>query len=63
MDGPEQKQETDDGTGDERMKVAARCHECNAVYSAWILSDDTVQPIGRKDGCRCGSSEFEAISK
>ncbi len=47
---------------DEREKVAARCSDCGAVYSAWILSDGTVHLIGRKDGCRCGCSTFEAIS-
>ena len=47
---------------DERMKVAARCRDCGSVYSAWVLPDTTVQPIGRKDGCQCGASEFEALS-
>ncbi|OIB56942.1 hypothetical protein BBD46_14380 [Natrialba sp. SSL1] len=47
----------------ERQKVAGKCCECGAVYSAWILPDDTVQPIGKKGGCRCGASEFETISK
>lgn len=57
-----QTEESDTDTTDEWSKVAARCRECNAVYSAWVLSDDTVQPIGRKDGCRCGAEEFEALS-
>ncbi len=47
---------------DDRPKVAAQCCECGAVYSAWILSDETVQPIGRKDGCRCGGDTFQSIS-
>lgn len=45
------------------LKAAASCCECGAVYSAWILPDDSIQLIGRKDGCRCGASAFQAISK
>ena len=47
---------------EQRVKVAAKCRQCGAVYSAWILADDTVQPIGRKNGCQCGASQFEALS-
>ncbi|MDJ1432438.1 hypothetical protein QNM96_10270 [Halostagnicola sp. A-GB9-2] len=47
---------------DERTKVAARCCECGAVYSAWVLSDSSIHVIGRKDGCRCGESAFQAIA-
>ena len=63
MSGHRQRQETGDPTTDEREKVAAQCRDCGAVYSAWVLADGTVQPIGRKDGCRCGSSGFEALSR
>ena len=56
-------QQTGENTTDERQKAAARCCECGAVYSAWILPDNTVQPIGMKTGCKCGASKFEAISK
>jgi hypothetical protein len=52
-----------DADDDDRIKTAAQCIECDAVYSAWIFPDDAVQPIGRKDGCRCGCSEFEALSE
>ncbi|ELY57723.1 hypothetical protein [Natronolimnohabitans innermongolicus] len=48
---------------DDWLKVAARCRECGAVYSAWVRSDDSVQPIGRKDGCRCGATTFQPLSK
>ncbi|TYL39606.1 hypothetical protein CV102_04765 [Natronococcus pandeyae] len=47
---------------DNWLKAAAKCCECGAVYSAWILPDDSVQLIGRKDGCRCGASAFREIS-
>jgi hypothetical protein len=49
-------------TADERMKVAARCCECGCIYSAWIHSDDSVRPIGRPNGCKCGGAEFESLS-
>ncbi|SIR79590.1 hypothetical protein SAMN05421809_2255 [Natronorubrum daqingense] len=48
---------------DNRSKIAAKCRACEAVYSAWLLSDDSIHIIGRKDGCRCGSNAFEALSK
>ncbi len=47
---------TSNNTTVERPKVAGRCCECGAVYSAWILADNTVQSIGKKDGCRCGGA-------
>ncbi|EMA34601.1 hypothetical protein C445_06755 [Halobiforma lacisalsi AJ5] len=43
--------------------MAGRCRECGAVYSAWILADGTVEPIGKKGGCRCGASNFETLSQ
>lgn len=52
-----------DTATDERPKVAGRCRECGAVYSAWILADGTVEPIGKKGGCRCGASNFETLSQ
>ncbi|MCU4740577.1 hypothetical protein OB955_08490 [Halobacteria archaeon AArc-m2/3/4] len=48
---------------DERLKAAARCRECGAVYSAWIHPDTTIDIIGRKDGCRCGARAFQDISR
>lgn len=63
MAGHEQTHEADTATTDERLKVAGACRECGAVYSAWLLPDDTVRPIGRKNGCQCGASEFKALSK
>ena len=70
MAGPQQttgadatRADADATTADERLKVAGRCLECGAVYSAWLLTDGTVQPIGRKDGCQCGGTEFEALSE
>lgn len=63
MTGNRQSQQVDELATDEREKVAARCRDCGAIYSAWVLADETVQPIGRKDGCQCGTSEFEALSR
>lgn len=47
---------------DEWIKAAAQCRACGAVYSAWIFADETIHPIGRKDGCRCGAADFEVVS-
>ncbi|ELZ14751.1 hypothetical protein C477_19704 [Haloterrigena salina JCM 13891] len=63
MTGHRQSQQVDEPAADEREKVAAQCRDCGAIYSAWVFADETVQPIGRKDGCRCGTSEFEALSR
>ena len=56
-------EENNTESADERTKVAARCCECDNVYSAWVLSDNTVQPIGLPGGCACGASDFEVISE
>ncbi|WP_049925156.1 hypothetical protein [Halopiger goleimassiliensis] len=63
MAGDQRTHETCEQPIAERPKVAGRCRECGAVYSAWILPDDTVHPIGKKGGCRCGAAEFEALSR
>ncbi|ELY59465.1 hypothetical protein C491_06633 [Natronococcus amylolyticus DSM 10524] len=63
MTTPPQTQENDAEGTERRTKAAARCSECGSVYSAWVFSDNTVQPIGLPRGCDCGASEFEAISK
>ncbi|UHQ95012.1 hypothetical protein J0X25_18855 [Haloterrigena alkaliphila] len=62
MAGNRQTHDADARPTDGRTKVAARCRNCGSVYSAWVFADDTVQPIGRKDGCQCGTAEFEALS-
>lgn len=41
----------------------AVCIACGSAYAARIASDGTVQPIGSRDGCRCGSSEFDVVGE
>ncbi|AHF98643.1 hypothetical protein HALLA_07055 [Halostagnicola larsenii XH-48] len=45
----------------DRVKAAARCDECGAIYSAWKLPDGSIRIIGRKDGCRCGATSFQIL--
>ncbi|MFU8867917.1 hypothetical protein [Natronococcus sp.] len=47
--------------GEEERRRMAVCTACGSAYAARVASDGTVQPIGSKDGCRCGSSEFEVV--
>ncbi len=44
-----------------KRKVAAACQSCSNVYAAQLWPDGTVQPIGRRTGCRCGCKEFDVI--
>lgn len=45
----------------ERRKVAAGCVSCGSVYASYQWSDGTILPIGQKEGCECGSAEFQPI--
>ncbi|MFP8958551.1 hypothetical protein ACLI4Y_17710 [Natrialbaceae archaeon A-CW3] len=42
-------------------KVAATCTSCQAVYAAEAWPDGKVRPIGRREGCRCGETEFDVL--
>lgn len=48
---------TDDGN---RRTIAA-CEQCGALYAALELGEDKFRPIGRRDGCQCGSTEFTPV--
>ncbi|WP_394740012.1 hypothetical protein [Natronococcus roseus] len=48
--------------GEEERRMAV-CTECGSVYAARIAADGAVQPIGSRDGCRCGSNEFEVVGE
>ena len=48
--------ETDD-TG----RMIAACEHCGALYAALEISDEKIRPIGRRDGCQCGSTDFVAV--
>lgn len=46
---------------EENRRTIAMCEECGALYAALELTDDTFRPIGRRDGCRCGSTDFTPV--
>ncbi|QLG48444.1 hypothetical protein [Natrinema halophilum] len=46
---------------DANRRTIAACEHCGALYAALEFSNETIRPIGRRDGCRCGSTEFSAI--
>ncbi|MGQ3410740.1 hypothetical protein [Natrinema versiforme] len=46
---------------DANRRTIAACEQCGALYAALELSDDKLRPIGRRDGCRCGSTAFSAV--
>ncbi|WP_342707624.1 hypothetical protein [Natronorubrum texcoconense] len=39
------------------------CEECGALYAALEISEDDYRPIGRRDGCQCGSLEFTPVDE
>ncbi|QLK27025.1 hypothetical protein HYG81_05290 [Natrinema zhouii] len=46
---------------DENRRTIAACEECGSLYAALELSEDKLRPIGRRDGCRCGGTDFSAV--
>lgn len=46
---------------DETQRTIAACDQCGALYAALELSDDKLRPIGRRDGCQCGSTSFSDV--
>lgn len=49
--------------GDENRRSIAMCKECGALYAALEITEDDFRPIGRRDGCQCGSLEFTPVDK
>ena len=47
------------GSG-ENSRTIAMCEECGALYAALEI-DDGYRPIGRRDGCQCGSTAFTPV--
>lgn len=45
----------------ERERTVALCQSCGSAYAAQIWTDGTIQPIGTRIGCDCGSTEFEVV--
>lgn len=46
---------------DDVTRVLAVCVDCDSAYAARRWPDGDVKVIGR-DGCSCGSTEFEVVS-
>lgn len=44
-----------DGESD---RTVVTCTSCGSIYAAKKWPDGTIQPIGRRSGCDCGSEEF-----
>lgn len=51
-----------DGTDENRRTIAA-CEQCGALYAALELAEDKIRPIGRRDGCQCGSTDFSPVDE
>lgn len=41
-----------------RPRLMAVCDDCGSAYAAVEQSDGRIAPIGRLNGCACGSTEF-----
>ncbi|WP_408957790.1 hypothetical protein [Natrinema sp. 74] len=49
------------GNTDANRRTIAACEQCGSLYAALEFSDETLRPIGRRDGCQCGCTEFTAV--
>ncbi|MDG5817370.1 hypothetical protein QA609_00965 [Natronococcus sp. A-GB7] len=47
--------------GGQSERILGECLACRSVYAAQQWADGAIKPIGAKNGCRCGSTEFRAI--
>lgn len=48
---------------DENSRLVAACDDCGSVYAAVELSNGDVQPIGKRNGCSCGGTEFSPVTQ
>ncbi|UTF52099.1 hypothetical protein [Natronosalvus rutilus] len=44
-----------------RERTLVECSACGTAYAATSWPDGKLQPIGTKNGCRCGSTEFREV--
>ncbi|WP_254522538.1 hypothetical protein [Natrinema caseinilyticum] len=49
-----------DGEG---QRTIAKCICCGTAYAAEKWPDGTIQPIGTRDGCQCGTTEFRVVEQ
>nr|WP_293026996.1 hypothetical protein [Natronococcus sp.] len=43
----------------ESERTMAQCTSCGSAYAAELWPDGSIKPIGTKDGCQCGSTDFQ----
>nr|WP_254532758.1 hypothetical protein [Natrinema gelatinilyticum] len=44
-------------------RAIAECLNCGNAYAAKEWPDGTIQPIGTRNGCQCGSTEFQIVEE
>nr|WP_090302922.1 hypothetical protein [Natronorubrum texcoconense] len=44
-------------------RTVAICTSCGSAYAAEVWDDETIQPIGKRTGCDCGSTEFHVTAE
>lgn len=47
---------------EDKKRVVALCKSCESVYTARVLNDGSLVPIGT-DACRCGCEEFRELER
>ncbi|NUB93102.1 hypothetical protein HTZ84_01450 [Haloterrigena sp. SYSU A558-1] len=46
---------------EENRRTIAMCEECGALYAAFEITAGEFRPIGQRDGCQCGSTDFTPV--
>lgn len=49
------------GDSDDTSRTIAACEQCGSLYAALEINDEQFRPIGRRDGCECGSTDFTPV--
>lgn len=52
-----------DRMGGENDRLVAACDDCGSVYAAIELSNGDAQPIGKRNGCSCGGTDFTPVTE
>lgn len=51
------------GNSDDARRTIAACEQCGSLYAALEISTGEFRPIGRRDGCECGSMDFTPVEE
>ncbi len=46
---------------DSQLKAAGLCRNCGKALAVWQSPNGDVSPIGSRQGCTCGSTEFRLL--